>query len=171
MPRTFEMSADSPNTSERILTAFESEKYWRARLLAFADGRPTLESLVTDAHGVTTVTMTLHFGVEQLPPPMNLLPGGNLRVVQVEEWHAADQGALDGAITVTAPGAPVSGDGVIKVVPLAAGGSRLSGAGRVDVRVPLIGGAIASVVAKQLASGIRDIHAFTDAWIANDDGG
>ena len=164
------MSADSPNTAERILAAFESESYWRARLVAFADGRPTLDSLVTDADGVTTVTTTLHFGVEQFPPPMNLLPGGNVRVVQVERWRATDRGALDGTITVTAPGAPVSGDGVIEVVPLAAGGSRLSGTGRVDVRVPLIGGAIAKVVASQIASGIRDIHAFTDEWIAGDDG-
>ncbi|MET0474890.1 MAG: DUF2505 domain-containing protein [Mycobacterium sp.] len=165
MPRSFHVTAESPNAAERIHAAFRDETYWRARLVRFNDGRPTLDSLITGKDGITTVTMTLHFGVAQLPPPVNLLPGGSLRIVQVESWRAADGGVVLGTIAVHAPGAPVSGHGELSVAP-AAGGSRLVGTGTVDVRVPVIGGAIAAVVATQLASGIREIHEFTDAWIA-----
>lgn len=162
------MTAESPNSPELVHSAFRIESYWRARLLKFNDGGPTLDSLTTDADGVTTVTLTLHFGVQQLPPPMNRLPGGSLRIVQVETWHAGDDGIVHGGITVTAPGAPVSGHGKLSVTPTA-GGSHLAGTGVVDVRVPLIGGTIAGVVAGQLESGIRDIHDFTDTWIAESD--
>ena len=168
MPRSFELTADSPNTADRIHAAFRDERYWRARLLRFDDGRPTLDSLTSDADGATTVTVTMRFGLEQLPPPMDRLHSGSLRIVQIETWHATDDGVLHGTIAVDAPGAPVSGHGELSVTP-SAGGSRLAGRGTVDVRVPVIGGAIAGLVAGQLAGGIRDIHEFTDAWIVAND--
>lgn len=165
MPRSFQLTAESPNSASRINATFADETYWRARLLRFDAGGPTLDSLVTDADGTTTVTVTLYFGVEQLPPPMNHLPGGALRIVQVEAWHEGDDGIVRGKITVDAPGAPVSGNGELSITP-SAEGSQLSGMGTVDVRVPLIGGMIAGFVAAQLATGIQEIHEFTDAWIA-----
>jgi hypothetical protein len=165
VPRSFDLTAESPNSAKLIHTTFCDESYWRARLLRFNDGGPTLDSLITDPDGGTVVTMTLHFGVDQLPPPMNLLPHGSLRIVQEESWHADDGGVVHGKITVTAPGAPVSGHGQLTITPSTTG-STLSGRGMVDVRVPLIGGTIAGFVAVQLASGIRDIHDFTDTWIA-----
>jgi Protein of unknown function (DUF2505) len=163
--RSFDLTAESANTAERIHATFRNEKYWQARLAAFDDGRPTLDSLTTDADGTTTVTMTLRFGVEQLPPPVNRLHRRTLRVVHAEAWHATHDGTLRGKITVDAPGTPMSGYGEMSVTPIS-GGSRLAGSGTVDVRFPLIGGTIAGFVAGQLASGIRDIHRFTDAWIA-----
>ena len=169
MPRSFELTAESPNSAERIHATFRDERYWRARLSKFNDGGPTLDSLVTGTDGTTTVTMTLHFGVEQLPPPMNRLHRGTLRIIQVESWHAITDGIVHGMIAVHAPGAPVSGHGELSITS-APGGSRLVGRGTVDVRVPLIGGTIAGLVAGQLASGIRDIHAFTDAWLAQHGG-
>jgi hypothetical protein len=170
VPRSFELTAESPNTAERIHAAFRDERYWRARLLRFDDGGPTLTSLSTDADGTTTVTLTMRFGVEQLPPPMNRMPGGSLRIIHVETWHAVEGGVLRGKITIDAPGAPVSGHGELSVTPVA-GGSHLAGRGTVDVRVPVIGGAIARVVASQLTGGIRDVHDFTDRWItANEHG-
>ncbi|MGH3638631.1 MAG: DUF2505 domain-containing protein [Mycobacterium sp.] len=165
MPRSFDLTVESPNAAERIHATFRDETYWRARLLRFNDGGPTLDSLTTDADGITTVTMTSHFGVEQLPPPMNRLHRGSLRIVEVATWHASVDGTLHGKITVDAPGAPVSGHGELTVTRVA-GGSRFAGRGTVDVRVPVIGGPIAAFVAGQLASGIRDIHEFTDAWMA-----
>jgi len=165
VPRSFELTAESPFPVASIHAAFRNETYWRARLSKFDAGGPTLESLTTGTDGTTTVTMTLHFGVEQLPPPMNLLPGGALRIVQVESWRAGDDGILRGTIDVDAPGAPVSGHGDLSVTP-ADGGSRMIGRGTVDVRVPLLGGTIAGFVAVQLAGGSGEIHEFTDEWIA-----
>ena len=165
MPRSFDLVAESPTPAPRILSTFRDETYWRARLAAFGDGRPTLDSLTTATDSTTTVTMTLRFGVEQLPPPVNRLHRGTLRVVHTESWQARDDGILHGRVVVDAPGTPMSGHGELSVTPTA-NGSRLAGRGTVDVRLPVIGGMVAGFVAGQLASGIRDIQEFTDVWIA-----
>ncbi len=165
MPRSFDLVAESPNTAPRILRTFRDETYWRARLAAFGDGRPTLDSLATGTDGTTTVTMTLRFGAEQLPAPVNRLHRGTLRVVHTESWQARADGVLRGRVVVDAPGTPMSGHGELSVTPMA-NGSRLAGRGSVDVRLPVIGGVVAGFVAGQLATGIRDIHEFTDMWIA-----
>ena len=158
MPRSFDLTADSPHPAERIHAAFADENYWRARLSAFGTGSPTLESLTTGPDGTTTVTVSMHFGLQ----------GRSVRIVQVETWRAAGPGILLGTITVDAPGAPVSGNGELSIRPIEVG-SRMVGRGTVDVRVPVIGGAIAGVVAGQLATEIRNVHDFTDGWIDRDD--
>lgn len=165
MPRTFQLTLESPHPADLVLGAFRDEKYWRARLAAFDDTRPTLDAITTDADGVTSVAMTLRFGVEQLPAPLNRLHHGTLRVGHLESWWADDTGGAHGRITVEAPGTPMSGHGELSLTPHA-DGSRLTGTGTVDVRFPVVGGAIAGVIAGQLANGIRDIHRFTDAWLA-----
>jgi hypothetical protein len=165
MPRSFELTAESPNSAGRIHAAFCDENYWRARLLKFADSGATLDSLTTDTEGKTTVSLTVHVGVEQLPPPLDRVHSGSIRLIHVETWYEADDGVVHGKIAVDAPSAPVSGSGRLTVTPVAAG-SRLAGKGTVDVRVPLVGGVIAGVIAGQFASGIRGLHEFTDSWIA-----
>lgn len=165
MPRSFDLVAESPNSAPRILSTFRDERYWRARLAAFGDGRHALDSLTTATDGTTTVTMTLRFGLEGLPPPVNRLHHGTVRVVYTESWQARDDGSLDGTVVVDAPGTPMSGHGELAVTPTATG-SRLTGRGTVDVRVPVVGGMAAGLLAGQLAAGIREIHEFTDVWIA-----
>jgi hypothetical protein len=166
--RDFDLAAESANPVERIAEAFCDEKYWWARIAAFHGGSPTLDSLTTGTDGTTTVTMTLRFGIEQLPPPLNRLRGGTLRVVHLESWRSEGDGILTGTITVDAPGTAMSGHGEASISPVGSG-SRLSGSGTVDARIPVIGGAIAGFIAGQLAAGIRDIHQFTDTWIATND--
>jgi hypothetical protein len=38
VPPSFDLTAESPNTAERIHATFRDETYWRARLLRFDDG-------------------------------------------------------------------------------------------------------------------------------------
>ena len=45
-------------------------------------------------------------------------------------------------------------------------GTRLVGTATVTVKVPLIGGTIATFVAGQLATGIVDVVTVTDAWLS-----
>ena len=142
--------------------------YWRARLLRFDDGRPTLDSLTHDADGATTVTVTMRFGLEQLPPPMDRLHSGSLRIVQIETWHATDDGVLHGTIAVDAPGAPVSGHGELSVTPsagwLETGGQGHGRRARSGDRWRDRG-----IGRRPARGGIRDIHEFTDAWIVAND--
>jgi hypothetical protein len=165
VPRSQNLTAESPNSIERIRAAFDDAKYWQARLAAFEDASPTLDSLATDAAGTTSVTMTMRFGGDQLPGPLQLLRLGSLQIVQRERWHALSDGTVRGEIAVDAPRTPITGDGSVTLSSFGSG-TRLAGTARVEVSVPLIGGKIAGFVAGQLANGIVDIVHITDSWLA-----
>ncbi|MCW2557538.1 MAG: Protein of uncharacterized function [Mycobacterium sp.] len=165
VPRSFVVSAESPGTVEQAHRAFGSESYWQARLAAFDTGSPTLDSLTTDADGTTTATMTLSFGGDQLPPPLNRLHAGVLHVLHRERWYAPEDGHARGEITVDARGLPLSGGGALSLTPVP-DGLRFECTATVTVNVPLIGGTIAKLIAEPLADGILDIHVFTNQWVA-----
>ena len=165
MPRSLSLKAESPNSIQRIRSAFDDEQYWRARLATFADASPRLQDLTTDAAGTTSVTMTMRFGGDQLPGPLQRLRLGALHIVQRERWCAVVDGSVRGEIAIDAPRTPMSGDGAVTLSP-SGEGTLLAGTARVEVSVPLIGGAIANFIAGQLANGIVDIVHITDSWLA-----
>jgi hypothetical protein len=163
--RSLPLTAESPHPLESIKSAFEDPAYWTARLTAFEGGSPTLDSLGTDASGRTRVAMTMRFGGDQLPDPIRRLRLASLEIVQREEWYPVDGGTLRGDITVDAPRTPLSGRGAVELTPDGVG-THLTGTATVKVNVPLIGGTIATFVAGQLANGIVDVVAITDAWLS-----
>jgi hypothetical protein len=163
--RSIALSAESPHPLARIRSAFQDEDYWLARLGAFEAGSPTLDSLVTDPAGRTSVSMTMRFGGDQLPDPMRRLRLASLEIVQRERWSALDGGDLRGEISVDALRTPIAGGGSVHLTPTD-WGTRLAGTASVKVNVPLIGGAIARFIAGLLANGIVDIVRVTDSWLS-----
>ncbi|KQY09459.1 hypothetical protein ASD37_03250 [Mycobacterium sp. Root135] len=164
MLRSLPLTAESPHPLESIKRAFEDPAYWTTRLGAFEGGSPTLDSLDTDASGLTRVSMTMRFGGDQLPDPIRRLRLASLEIVQCEEWYPVG-GTVRGEITVDAPRTPLSGRGAVELTPDGPG-THLTGTATVKVNVPLIGGTIATFVAGQLANGIVDVVAITDAWLS-----
>ena len=57
MPRSFDVSFESPASVEQVHSAFSDEDYWLARFAAFG-GDNTLDSLIVDSDGTVTVTVT-----------------------------------------------------------------------------------------------------------------
>lgn len=163
MPRSVRLSAESPHSLGRIRAAFADPAYWRSRLDLYAAGAPVLDTLATDAEGTTTVQITMRFGGDQLPAVLRPLRLGSLRIVQNERWERADDG-VRGTVTVDALRTPLSGHGEVQLTSSGTG-TRLTGEAVVDVRVPLIGGAIATFLVDLLANGIRDIVTVTDRWL------
>lgn len=159
------LTAESPHPLDRIRCAFDDAAYWRARLGAFEAGSPTLDSLVTDSSGQTSVQMTMRFGGDQLPDPIRRLRLASLEIVQREQWYAVDDGNVRGEIAIDALKTPISGHGSVLLTP-ADSGTQLAGTATVEVNVPLIGGPIATFVAGQLATGIGDIVRVTDSWLS-----
>lgn len=80
------------------------------------------------------------------------LPGFAAKVIkptntmeQVDVWDAPDaDGARNGTFTIDVKGAPVKVSGTMRLEPTADGGTRHTVSGRFDVKVPLVGGKIAS---------------------------
>ncbi|KUI26215.1 DUF2505 domain-containing protein [Mycobacterium sp. GA-2829] len=165
MPRTFEISVESPATAVEILAAFADERYWAERLQTFTGGSAAVTSLHTDATGTVAVTISLGLVRDRLPRMVTQLRSGDLEMIRSERWCWLDDGRVRGAIDVTVPGAPVSatGEGVLENTDH---GSRMAYTGRVAVNVPLVGGKIESFMGRQSVEEIARLQRFTDEWIA-----
>jgi len=163
MPRSFDVSADSPATVEQVQAAFSGEDYWLARL-ATLGGSTTLDSLIVDGDQTVRVTTTQDLGRDLLPGIVAKFYRRNLKVRHTETWRPMGDRQLRGEISVAVAGAPGSGSGAALVVPTH-NGSRLTLAGTVEFKVPLVGGTIESFIAREFAQGIPEIQRFTAIWI------
>ena len=164
MPRSFDLSFVSPASVEEVHAAFGDEDYWFARIAAFGAGT-TLDSLTADAGGAVTATTTQDLRHDALPGLFAQLYPADLSVRRTETWTPIGDRRVSGDIGVQVTGAPVSGGGTALLEP-SGSGSRLTFAGSVEFKLPLVGGKIESYLAGQLAEGISDIQRFTTRWIA-----
>ncbi|WP_319456613.1 MULTISPECIES: DUF2505 domain-containing protein [unclassified Mycobacterium] len=163
MPRSINLSAQSPHPVTHIQWAFAHADYWRSRLAHYDVGAPTLDSLTTDEDGTTTVEITMRFGGDQLPAVLRPLRLGALRVIQRERWRPV-HGGLSGDVTIAALRTPISGRGRVELTP-SGHGTHLAGTAAAEVKVPLLGGAIAGFFNAQIADVVGDFVRVTDAWL------
>ena len=165
MPRSFDLSAESPASVDRVHAAFADEDYWRARLAAFGGpGAATLDSFACDADGTVIVATTFSLLRDRFPKLVTQLGRGDLEMVHTETWSRIGGSQVRGELSIAVPGTRVSAAGGALVAPLGSG-SRLSYSVTVKVEVPLVGGKIESFMSTRLAEGILDIHRFTTEWI------
>jgi hypothetical protein len=164
MPRSFDVSFESPASVEQVRAAFGDEDYWLARIAAFG-GSKTLDSLVVDYDGTVTVTVTEDLRRSALPGILAKLYRSDLKVRSTETWRPVDDRQISGEISVAVTGAPGSGHGAA-VLTASGNGSRLTFTATVEFRVPLLGGTIESYVAREFAQGIPQIQCFTTTWIS-----
>ena len=162
MPRSFDVSADSPATVEQVHSAFSDEDYWLARL-ATMNGRTALESLIVDDDQTVRVATTQDLGRDLVPGIVAKFYRRDLKVRHTETWRPID-GQLRGEINVAVSGAPGSGSGAALVAPTQ-DGSRMTFEGSVEFKVPLVGGTIESFIAREFARGIPDIQHFITTWV------
>jgi hypothetical protein len=162
MPRSFDVSADSPATVEQVHSAFSDEGYWLARL-ATMNGSTALESLIVDDDQTVRVATTQDLGRDLVPGIVAKFYRRDLKVRHTETWRPID-GQLRGEINVAVSGAPGSGSGAALVAPTQ-DGSRMTFEGSVEFNVPLVGGTIESFIAREFARGIPDIQHFLAKWV------
>lgn len=85
---------------------------------------------------------------------------------QVDCWDAPDaDGTRHGSFTIDVKGAPVKVSGTMRLEPTADGGTRHTVQGKFDVKVPLIGGKIASWAEGPAQKRLDDEFAFHRAQI------
>ena len=162
MPRSFDVSVDSPASVDQVHAAFSAEAYWLARLETL-NGSTALESLVVDDDQTVRVITTQDLGRDLLPGIVSKFYRRDLKVRHTETWRpSGDQ--LRGEITVAVSGAPGSGSAAASVAPTS-NGSLLTLNGTVEFKVPLVGGTVESFIAREFAHGIQDVQDFTAKWV------
>jgi hypothetical protein len=162
MPRSFDLVVDSSSSVEQFHSAFGDEEYWRTRLEAMDNG--TLESLTLDDDGTVRVRTTFRLLSAELPKVVTKLRGGNWELAHTEMWSPIAGGRVRGEVTVDLNGVPLSARGAGLLTPVV-DGSQLTYTATVAVRVPLLGGAVESLIGNQLTTWIREIQTFTTEWI------
>lgn len=163
MPRSFDVSVESPVSVEQVHTALRGEDYWLARLGALR-GSTTLESLTVDAGQTVRVVTTQDLGRDLLPGVVARFYRRDLNLRHSETWQRDGDAQLRGEISVAVSGAPGSGSAAAVVAP-ASNGSRLTLTGTVQFTVPMLGGTIESYIAREFAREIPEIQRFTATWI------
>ncbi|MGB6209873.1 DUF2505 domain-containing protein [Mycobacterium sp.] len=162
MPRSFDLSAESPATVEQVHSAFSDEDYWLARL-ATLNGTTALESLNVDDDQSVRVVTTQDLGRDLLPGIVSKFYRRDLKVRHTEMWRPVDS-QLRGEISVAVLGAPGSGSGAAAVAPTQSG-SLMTFTGTVEFKVPLVGGTVESFIVREFSQGIPNIQNFTAKWV------
>ncbi len=164
MPRSFDVSTESPASVEQIHAAFSREEYWLARIAA--SGAPTtLDSLILDTDGAVTVHVTQHLGRQLLPGPIAKIIRGDLKLLHNETWTPIGDRQIRGQVNVSAPGGIGSGGAEAWMTP-AGDGAELRFAVKVEVRLPLVGGKLEKSIGAGLSESIPALQRFTTTWIA-----
>jgi Protein of unknown function (DUF2505) len=165
MPRSFDISVDYEGSVEQVHAAFRDRQYWLARLADSGVDDATLDSLQVDGDGGVTVATTQVLRSDRLPAVVGQFHKGDLRIERCETWSPVSDGqasaTVDGAITA----APVSLQGAATLTG-SGGGARLQFHVTVEVRIPLVGGKVESLIGEQLVDLVIAEQRFTTTWIA-----
>jgi hypothetical protein len=167
MSRSFDIVTDSVASVQQVHAAFSSEDYWLARLEAF-DVPSTLDSLIVDADGTVTVTVTQYLGSQLLPGAVAKLIPGDLTIVHRETWRPVDDHRVSGQVDVSVPAGLGSGRADAWLVPEGPDGkgSQARFDVTVQIKIPLLGRRFERTIAADLTKNITAIQRFTTDWIA-----
>jgi hypothetical protein len=163
MSRSFEIVAESAASVDQIHAAFSREDYW-LDLLA-GDAGSTLDSLIVDTGGAVEVHITQHLGRQILPAPVASFVPGDLKLVYREKWRRTGDGHLHGNSHVSASGGLGSSRADNRLTPTGTA-SQLRSAGKVEVKIPLVGGKLERSIGASLAKSIPATLRYTTTWIA-----
>jgi hypothetical protein len=165
MSRSFDIVTKSPASVEQIYAAFGREDYWLARIAA-GDGaaNTTLDSLIVDADSTVTVRTTQCLG-ELLSALVAKRVPAELKIRNRETWRQVGDRKVGGQIRAWLSGG--LGSSLIEAWLAPAGkGSQLRYTGRVEIKIPLLGGTLEKSIEIGMVKSIPKVQRFTDGWIA-----
>lgn len=165
MPRSFDVTVESPARVDQVHRAFGEKDYWSARFARFGTAT-TLDSLTVGADGAVNIVTIQDLRHDALPQLVSRFYPGDLKVRGTETWQPGEGRQVHGRVAFEVEGAPGAGHGQALLVPRGSG-SQLTFNGTIEFRVPMLGGAVERFLGALFAKHITDIQRFTTAWIAD----
>lgn len=163
MSQKYDVSAESSASVEQLHAAFGREDYWLARFAAY-NPSARLDSLTVDADDVVRVNATQQLARHLLPERViDLLPG-ELKLKTSETWRPSGTGQVHGKLTVDAAGGFGQARAEASLTP-AGSGSLLHFAGRVEVKIPLLGGQLEKSYTTSMVKNVAELARFTAKWV------
>ncbi|AOW91841.1 hypothetical protein BFN03_01685 [Rhodococcus sp. WMMA185] len=164
MAKSFEYSEEITYALERVHATVTDPAFWQHRF------EKSPEKLTLDASrgpGTLTVIMRDSIGASSLPAIVSKVVTGELKVERIDEWGALDGGRADGRIGGSSTGIPVLIQSTSVLRPLGDGGTVLEVAGSVEVKVPVVGGQIETVIKKMVGDMFGQDRTAIEKWLGD----
>ncbi|RVW10120.1 DUF2505 domain-containing protein [Prescottella agglutinans] len=165
MARHIEHSAQYPHPVATLHAALTDERYWHARLQEVGGPGAKLDE-VTLGDGTVAVAMTQSVPAEHLPAMVTKVRPGDLIIKRTESWGPLHGDRAEGTFSAEVEGAPGQLRGTMTLT-ADGDGSLLVMEGEVEVKLPLIGGKVESVIAGQVLELLDAEEDFTGQWTAS----
>ncbi|MGF7119917.1 DUF2505 domain-containing protein [Rhodococcus sp. BE178] len=165
MARHIEHSAQYPQPVATVHAALTDEGYWHARLQQVGGPGAKLDK-VTVGDGTIDVAMTQAVPAQHLPSVVTKIRPGDLIITRTESWGALQGDRAVGTFSAEVEGAPGQLRGTMTLT-ADGSGSLLVMEGEVEVKMPLIGGKIESVIAGQILELLDAEEDFTGQWTSS----
>jgi hypothetical protein len=163
MGRRIPHSSSYPQPVDQVHRGLTSEQYWRDRLVEVGGAGAALGHVTVGA-GTVDVEMTQSVPAEHLPAIVTKVRPGDLVITRTETWGPLTGGRSAGTFTARVEGVPATLTGTMTLAADGAG-SRLALDGKVEVKLPLIGGRIESAIADQVSELLDNENEFTARWL------
>lgn len=155
-----------PATADKVHAALTSEQYWRDRIAQIGGPGASLKS-VTVGDGTIDVVMTQSVPEAELPSAVTAFKKGDLIIERTESWGPFDGAHADGTFGATVEGAPARITGVT-TLDAQGDATTIALTGTTEVKVPIFGGKIESMISEQVLTLIDNEQDYTGNWIAGE---
>lgn len=166
MPRSFDMVAHYDAAVEQVHGAFCSKDYWLSRLAKSGADIYSLDSAVDDGAGGMDFTTTQTMRTPVLPAVVTQLHYGDLSGIRDEHWGPLTDGKALGTVRGRIAGAPVNLNGNA-ILTSDGAGARMELTVTVEVRIPLLGGKVESMIGQHVKELVRLETEFTMVYLSD----
>ncbi|MEN0134534.1 MAG: DUF2505 domain-containing protein [Rhodococcus sp. (in: high G+C Gram-positive bacteria)] len=163
MAKSFDYSEEVAYPIDRVHAALTDPAFWQHRFEEAPD-KLTLD----DSRGPGTLTATMRdtIGASSLPGLVRKVVTGELKVERADAWGALDGDHADGRITGSSTGIPVQIEGT-SVLRASGDVTVLGLTGTVQVKIPLVGGQIESLIRKLVGDMVGQDRDAIEKWLAD----
>ena len=163
MAKSFDYSEQIAYPIDRVHGTVTDRAFWQHRFEE-APEKLTLD----DSRGPGTLTATMRdtIGASSLPGLVRKVVSGELKVERADEWGALDGDHADGRINGSSTGIPVKID-CTSVLRASGDVTVLDVSGTVQVKIPLVGGQIESLVRKLIGDMIGQDRDAIEKWLGD----
>lgn len=158
------MAAEYGASVQRVRGVFCDRDYWLARLAESGADMYSLDSMADNGAAGVDIVTTQIMRAARLPAVVTQLHVGDLSAVREEHWDPVIDGQALASLRGRVRGAPLSIAGHSVLAPID-GGCRLELKATVEVRIPLLGGKVETMIGQHMKELLRLETAFTMAWI------
>ncbi|MTE16496.1 DUF2505 domain-containing protein [Nocardia aurantiaca] len=163
MSRKFSFTVQYSVPVEDLHRALTTDEMWQSRFEEAATA--TLELTHPDGPGTIRIQMTEKPPADQVPGIVRKALKSELMLERTDTWGPLEDGVAKGGFTGRSGGITTEMAGTFELRPTAEG-SVIEVTGRVDVKVPLVGGAIEPLVENLLQKVLNSERKSVESWFA-----